>query len=71
MSGVLKLGAPVLLAAALAGCRTPAGPAQSAAPAQQSQPAGRTASALAGTEWRLVEIQSMDDAIGVKRPAKP
>lgn len=71
MIGVLKLGVPVLLVAALAGCRTPAGPAQSAAPAQKDQPAGRTASSLAGTEWRLVEIQSLDDAIGVKRPADP
>jgi len=27
--------------------------------------------ALAGTRWRLVEIQSMDDAIGTTRPADP
>ncbi len=26
---------------------------------------------LAGTEWRLVEIQSMDDAVGTKRPVDP
>ena len=26
---------------------------------------------LAGTEWRLVEIQSMDDTIGTVRPADP
>jgi len=26
---------------------------------------------LAGTEWRLVEIQSMDDAIGTKKPDDP
>jgi heat shock protein HslJ len=25
----------------------------------------------AGTTWRLVEIQSMDDAVGTKRPADP
>jgi heat shock protein HslJ len=31
-------------------------------------PAGE---ALAGTSWRLVEIQSMDDAIGTVRPADP
>jgi len=29
------------------------------------------ASFLADTRWRLVEIQSMDDAIGTKRPADP
>ena len=29
---------------------------------------GGSPSLLAGTEWRLVEIQSMDDAIGTKRP---
>ena len=40
--------------------------AQSAAPA-----APRPAGPLAGTEWRLVEIQSMDDAVGTKRPADP
>ncbi len=70
MMEVLKLGAPILLAAALAGCRTPAGPAQSAPAATQAQPEGRVPSPLAGTEWRLVEIQSMDDATGVKRPAE-
>lgn len=26
---------------------------------------------LAGTEWRLVELQSMDDAIGTRRPPNP
>ena len=39
---------------------------QAAAPA-----AARPAGPLAGTEWRLVEIQSMDDAVGTKRPADP
>jgi heat shock protein HslJ len=32
---------------------------------------GPAASPLAGTEWRLVEIQSMDDAIGTSRPDDP
>lgn len=33
---------------------------------------GRTSTrALAGTEWRLIEIQSMDDAIGTVRPDDP
>ena len=31
--------------------------------------AGRPSPGLAGTEWRLLEIQSMDDATGTKRPA--
>ena len=30
-----------------------------------------TASPLAGTEWRLVEFQSMDDATGTSRPEDP
>lgn len=30
-----------------------------------------TSDPLAGTEWRLVEFQSMDDAIGIIRPADP
>ena len=34
-------------------------------PAASSGPAQR----LAGTRWRLVEIQSMDDAIGTARPS--
>jgi heat shock protein HslJ len=40
---------------------------QSAAPATPPAPTGP----LAGTEWRLVEIQSMDDAVGTKRPEDP
>jgi heat shock protein HslJ len=31
----------------------------------------KNASALAGTQWRLVEFQSMDDAIGIVRPHDP
>jgi heat shock protein HslJ len=34
-------------------------------------PTAADASQLAGTEWRLVEIQSMDDAVGTKRPQDP
>src|SRR5262245_32487185 len=34
------------------------------------RPSGlNTAEKLAGTRWRLVEIQSMDDAIGTARPS--
>jgi heat shock protein HslJ len=47
---------------------TPAGEAGAppAAPA-----AGSSAHPLAGTEWRLVEFQSMDDAVGTMRPTDP
>jgi len=34
-------------------------------------PAAPSKSPLAGTEWQLVEIRSMDDAVGTKRPAHP
>lgn len=34
-------------------------------------PAPQAQSALAGTSWRLVEFQSMDDAVGTLRPADP
>jgi heat shock protein HslJ len=39
--------------------------------AQAQPPAAKHPSALANTEWRLIEIQSMDDAVGTKRPADP
>ena len=62
-------------AVAIAGCSgsspgtsEPASP--TAAPAAQDAPApaGRP---LADTDWRLVEIQSMDDAQGTTRPSDP
>ncbi len=50
----------------------------SPAPPQVAQLAGQTPASppssgnpLAGTDWTLVEIQSMDDAIGTTRPADP
>jgi heat shock protein HslJ len=46
----------VLAACGIAGCQKSADDA---------------ADALANTSWRLVEIQSMDDATGVKRPEDP
>ncbi len=48
-----------------------AAPPPTAQPLVQSAPpaAAGPAGPLAGTEWRLVEIQSMDDAVGTKRPA--
>lgn len=36
----------------------------------QQEPSG-SGNPLAGTRWRLVEIQSMDDAVGTTRPADP
>jgi heat shock protein HslJ len=54
----------------VAGCHTrdetaPSAAAPSAAPAEARETSGPT---LAGSEWRLVEIQSMDDAVGTRRP---
>jgi heat shock protein HslJ len=43
-----------------------------AAPGQTAPAAvAKTAASLVDTEWQLVEIQSMDDSIGTKRPADP
>jgi len=62
------------------GCGSPAekaaAPAEEVAPAPRAEgPAAPAASplpaALAGTEWRLVEFQSMDDAAGTQRPSDP
>jgi heat shock protein HslJ len=60
------------LALAMAGCR-PAGeaPATTADSSATVTPlaTGKAAAALGGTEWRLIEIQSMDDAVGTRKPA--
>jgi len=42
-----------------------------AQPASGETTAAKAGGPLAGTEWRLVEIQSMDDAIGTVRPDDP
>jgi heat shock protein HslJ len=39
--------------------------------ARPPAPTAAAAAPLAGTEWRLVEIQSMDDSVGSKRPLDP
>jgi heat shock protein HslJ len=57
----------------LAGC---ASTVEKPANVSEGQPvaakaAGPQSSGLTGTEWRLVEIQSMDDAQGTKRPEDP
>ena len=69
----------VLAVAALVACSPPPETTETApskgAPASgdgsQQQPAETSTSPLAGTSWRLVEFQSMDDAIGAVRPDNP
>ncbi len=70
--GAAALG--LLAALVLAGCGAngsrPAAPAPAAA-APAPPPAAATRGPLAGTSWRLVEIQSMDDSQGTARPDDP
>lgn len=66
----------ILLSGLVVGCgRTNEPPANlTAAPASSPAAQSRTAappSALTATEWRLVEMQSMDDAQGTTKPADP
>jgi heat shock protein HslJ len=78
MSGAFACVA-LAIGALEAGCGSPAvqpaPPVESATPAAEPVRAATAASllpaALAGTEWRLVEFQSMDDAVGIKKPADP
>jgi heat shock protein HslJ len=60
------------LATALAACVLLAGcgsvPEQSKKPAAQGGTSTAASRPLSDTAWRLVEIQSMDDAVGTKRP---
>jgi heat shock protein HslJ len=67
-----RAAATVLLSvAALLGCGGTAGKASPPPAARPlSQPAA-PAGPLAGTRWRLVEIQSMDDSVGTRRPGDP
>lgn len=48
-----------------------AAPKAKSAAQETASAAGVPANVLAGTEWRLVETQSMDDAQGTTRPADP
>jgi heat shock protein HslJ len=77
---LVRAAAAMLAGIVLTGCGAPA--EQAASPAEQPSraPAAGTAAApksaaagapLAGTAWRLLEIQSMDDAIGTTRVADP
>jgi heat shock protein HslJ len=73
---LLGAAAGLLSGIVLAGCSVPAEKAAASAPPPSTAPAdaGRKTSAapgaghpLAGTAWRLLEIQSMDDAVGTIR----
>ncbi len=77
----MEAGAILLCAAILAACgrsdesagTPPAAESTETAP-ESSEPAAASAStveSLADTDWRLVEFQSMDDAIGTVRPNDP
>jgi heat shock protein HslJ len=71
-----SVAATLGLGALLAGCASPGGKATEPAQAQQASttaaaaPDAVPANPLADTQWRLLEIQSMDDAVGTKRPGK-
>ncbi len=79
LTGSWTLALLLLSGATLTGC---GGPAEKPAPPSKQAPAARDAgksapaaasakSPLAGTEWQLVEIRSMDDAVGTTRPDDP
>ncbi len=78
---LLALTALLLVGVNLGGCKSAEEPVDAAAatdPADadaqsstaETYPADRIAS-LAGTDWRLVEFQSMDDVTGTVRPEDP
>jgi heat shock protein HslJ len=77
---IRRVAAALLAVIVLAGCGAPADKAAARVEAQKTAPAAPLTGAaaapagatpLAGTSWRLVEIQSMDDAIGTTRVADP
>ena len=69
---LVRAAAALLAGIVLAGCSAPAGKAAAPAPGAADTPKPAAAGTpLAGTAWRLVEIQSMDDAIGTTRVADP
>ena len=78
MSGVLAC-ATLVFGTLAAGCGAPAkapvAPPEAAAPAPTAEGSAPAASplpaALAATEWRLIEFQSMDDTQGTERPSDP
>ena len=78
MSGILAC-VTLVVGTLAAGCGSPAekpaappAAAASAPKAEETAPAAASLpAALAGTEWRLAEFQSMDDAQGTERPSGP
>jgi heat shock protein HslJ len=69
---LVRAAAALLAGIVLAGCSAPAEKAAAPAPGAADAPTLAAAGTpLAGTAWRLVEIQSMDDAIGTTRVADP
>jgi heat shock protein HslJ len=77
---LVRVAAALLAGIVLTGCGAPA--EKAAAPVKQPSAAPETRAAgapgppaagtpLAGTAWRLVEIQSMDDAVGTTRVDDP
>ena len=71
-SGTLLVVVAGMLTACAGSCSpSPAPPQAAQAAGQTPGPSPSSESPLAGTDWRLVEMQSMDDAIGTTRPADP
>jgi hypothetical protein len=72
VGGAAATAASPLLGITLAGCGGPSERAgavpESGSPAAE---AGAPESPLAGTQWRLVEFRSVDDATGTVRPEDP
>ena len=69
-----RAGAVLVAGALLAGCGVPAEKAAapgSVAAAREAPAPAAAAAPLAGTAWRLLEIQSMDDAAGTTRVGNP
>ena len=75
MAARRAIAATVVVTATLAGagCSGPGSPppAPAEGTAVSGAPSTEAPSPLAGTSWRLVEFQSMDDAQGTTRPADP
>jgi heat shock protein HslJ len=70
-----KAAAILLAVGVLAGCgareRTATPPSGGPTPGARTAPGPASDNPLADTTWRLVEFQSMDDAVGTTRPADP
>jgi heat shock protein HslJ len=68
---VRTAAAALLSALVLSGCGAPSEQAAAPGGPPQVSRAAAGSAPLAGTAWRLVEIQSMDDAVGSTRIADP